>query len=198
MLSSAHSWGCRRGHCARPAAVGCRDAQGTSRVLVVQPVPPRKGHHASHRGFRCVPAVRDLQASTRFYIGASSDFAETSATVRMAGSFSVARCVRLCLANVLAKSQQAIWGTTLYVAYLIVEGVDQFHAEVAERGAEVLSQPLPYLGRRSSEHRTPDGHRIRFGELMVLPADQRWSRRRHRTLCVALGRCARRGSIAMR
>ena len=51
------------------------------------------------------------------------------------------------------------------MAYLIVEGIDQFHAEVAERGAEVLSQPAtePW-GLREFSIRTPDGHRIRFGE----------------------------------
>ena len=72
---------------------------------------------------------------------------------------------RSCSANVLARSQQASWGTTRYVAYLIVEGVDEFHAEVAERGAEVLSQPAtePW-GLREFSIRTPDGHRIRFGE----------------------------------
>jgi predicted enzyme related to lactoylglutathione lyase len=56
-------------------------------------------------------------------------------------------------------------GDHSYVAYLIVEGVDQFHAEVAERGAEVWSPPAtePW-GLREFSIRTPDGHRIRFGE----------------------------------
>src|SRR5207342_2276022 len=56
-------------------------------------------------------------------------------------------------------------GDHSYVAYLIVEGVDQFYTEVAERGAEVLSQPAtePW-GLREFSIRTPDGHRVRFGE----------------------------------
>ena len=56
-------------------------------------------------------------------------------------------------------------GDHSYVAYLIVEGIDQFHAEVAGRGADVLSRPVtePW-GLREFSIRTPDGHRVRFGE----------------------------------
>jgi uncharacterized glyoxalase superfamily protein PhnB len=51
------------------------------------------------------------------------------------------------------------------VAYLIVQGVDQLYEEVSVRGAEVISQPTtePW-GIREFTIRTPDGHRIRFGE----------------------------------
>ena len=52
-----------------------------------------------------------------------------------------------------------------YVAYLIVDGVDQFFEEVSAGGAEVTSELTnePW-GLREFGIRTPDGHRIRFGE----------------------------------
>ncbi|MGH7539544.1 MAG: VOC family protein, partial [Gemmatimonadota bacterium] len=48
-------------------------------------------------------------------------------------------------------------GDHSYVAYLIVEGVDELHEEVSARGAEVLSQPTsePW-GLREFSIRTPD------------------------------------------
>jgi uncharacterized glyoxalase superfamily protein PhnB len=56
-------------------------------------------------------------------------------------------------------------GNHSYVAYLLVEGVDQLYEEVSARGAEVISQPTtePW-GLREFGIRTLDGHRIRFGE----------------------------------
>ena len=76
-------------------------------------------------------------------------------------------------------------GDHSYVAYF-VEGVDQFHAEVAERGAEVLSQPAtePW-GLREFSIRTPDRHRIRFGEpigalLTAIEAGDSWGASRLR------------------
>ena len=51
--------------------------------------------------------------------------------------------------------------------YLLVEGVDQFYQEVSARGVEVISRPTtePW-GLREFSIRTPDGHRIRLGELI--------------------------------
>lgn len=51
------------------------------------------------------------------------------------------------------------------MAYLIVPGVDQLYEEVSLLGVEVISQPTtePW-GLREFSIRTPDGHRIRFGE----------------------------------
>ena len=50
------------------------------------------------------------------------------------------------------------------------EGVDQLYEEVSVRGAEVISQPTtePW-GLREFSIRTPDGHRIRFGEPIGTP-----------------------------
>jgi hypothetical protein len=73
-----------------------------------------------------------------------------------------------------------------------VEGVDQFHEEVSARGAEVLSRPTtdPWSLREFSI-RTPDGHRIRFGE-PILVALGLTSRREGRSGAAAL----LRGTIA--
>jgi uncharacterized glyoxalase superfamily protein PhnB len=56
-------------------------------------------------------------------------------------------------------------GDHSYVAYLVVEGVDALYREVAANGAAVTSEPTtePW-GMREFSVRTPDGHRIRFGE----------------------------------
>jgi uncharacterized glyoxalase superfamily protein PhnB len=56
-------------------------------------------------------------------------------------------------------------GDHSYVAYLVVDGVDQLFEEVFGRGAEVTSEPAtePW-GLREFGIRTPDGHRLRFGE----------------------------------
>jgi uncharacterized glyoxalase superfamily protein PhnB len=56
-------------------------------------------------------------------------------------------------------------GNHSYIAYLLVEGVDRLYEEVSARGAEVISQPATQpWGLREFSIRTPDGHRIRFGE----------------------------------
>jgi uncharacterized glyoxalase superfamily protein PhnB len=56
-------------------------------------------------------------------------------------------------------------GNHSYFVYLTVEGLDQLHEELAARGAPVASEPedQPW-GMREFSVRTPDGHRIRFGE----------------------------------
>lgn len=56
-------------------------------------------------------------------------------------------------------------GDHAYFAYIEVEGIDAFHAEVVARGAETL-KPLrdePW-GMREFGIRTIDGHRMMFGE----------------------------------
>lgn len=55
-------------------------------------------------------------------------------------------------------------GDHSWFAYIEVDGIDDFHATVASKGAEVISpvadQPW---GLREFGIRTADGHRIRFG-----------------------------------
>jgi len=56
-------------------------------------------------------------------------------------------------------------GDHAYFVYLTVEGLDQLHQEFCARGARVISEPedQPW-GLREFSIRTPDGHRMRFGE----------------------------------
>ena len=113
---------------------------------------------------RCVLAVRDLQASTRFYLdvlGFRRDFGDGSD----GWSFLSRDAFKLMLGECPDETPASELGNHSYVAYLIVEGVDRFHEEVSARGAEVVSQPTtePW-GLREFSIRTPDGHRIRFGE----------------------------------
>ena len=113
---------------------------------------------------RCVLAVRDLEASTRFYmevLGFSRDFGDGSD----GWSFLSRDNFKLMLGECPDEKPASEIGNHSYVAYLIVEGVDELHHEVTARGAQVVS-PLesePW-GMKEFSVRTPDGHRIRFGE----------------------------------
>ena len=87
MLSSGHSWSCRRGRCAR---AGRGWLQKTLGVDVKSRSPDAVSPGGTMHGIvdsRCVLAVRDLQASARGFMSTYSDFAGISATVRMAGVF---------------------------------------------------------------------------------------------------------------
>jgi uncharacterized glyoxalase superfamily protein PhnB len=56
-------------------------------------------------------------------------------------------------------------GDHSYFAYVEVDDVDALHAEIAAKGAILLSTPAdkPW-GRREMGVATPDGHRIMFGQ----------------------------------
>lgn len=56
-------------------------------------------------------------------------------------------------------------GDHSYFVHLLVEGIDDLHREFVSRGATTLSAPQdkPW-GLREFSLRTPDGHRITFGE----------------------------------
>ena len=113
---------------------------------------------------RFVLAVRDLDASTRFYVdvlGFQRDFGDGSD----GWSFLSRDAFKVMLGECPDEKPARELGNHSYVAYLIVEGVDQLYEEVSLRGAEVISQPTnePW-GLREFGIRTPDGHRIRFGE----------------------------------
>lgn len=58
-------------------------------------------------------------------------------------------------------------GDHSYFAYLVIEGADQYYAEVVDRGADVTKplQSEPW-GMREFGIRTHDGHRIMFGETL--------------------------------
>lgn len=113
---------------------------------------------------RSVLAVRDLAASTRFYtevLGFTRDFGD--------GSDGWSFLSRDGFQVMLGECRDAVpageLGDHSWFVYLTVEDVDALHDDVARRGAEILS-PLankPW-GLREFSLRTPDGHRIAFGE----------------------------------
>jgi len=113
---------------------------------------------------RCVLAVRDLKKSTEFYIdilGFRRDFGDGSD----GWSFLSRDNFKLMLGECPDEKPASELGNHSYVVYLIVEGLDQLRQEFSKRGAQVISEPRdePW-GLREFGIRTPDGHRIRFGE----------------------------------
>src|SRR5919106_3792257 len=113
---------------------------------------------------RCVLAVRDLAASTRFYIdvlGFTRDFGDGTD----GWSFLSRDNFKVMLGECPNEKPASELGDHSYVAYLIVEDIDALHAELVARGAPTISPPIdePW-GLREFGIRTPDGHRIRFGE----------------------------------
>lgn len=113
---------------------------------------------------RCVLAVRDLGASTRFYVdvlGFQHDFGDSSG----GWSFLSRDAFKLRLGECPGEKPASELGDHSYVAYLLVAELDQLYREVSDRGAQVISPPAsePW-GMREFSVRTPDGHRIRFGE----------------------------------
>jgi len=113
---------------------------------------------------RHVLAVRNLRESTKFYLdvlGCTRDFGDDS------GGWSFLS--RDGFAVMLGECPDAMPASELgdhsYVAYLVVEGIDAFYQDISSRGVKVISPPAnePW-GMREFGIRTPDGHRIRFGE----------------------------------
>ena len=113
---------------------------------------------------RAVLAVRDLAVSTRFYtevLGFQRDFGDGTD----GWSFLSRDTFRVMLGECTDATPAGELGDHSWFVYLTVEDVDGMHAEVASRGAEILSRPAtkPW-GLREFSIRTPDGHRIVFGE----------------------------------
>lgn len=113
---------------------------------------------------RTVLAVRNLRDSTRFYIdvlGFRRDFGDGSD----GWSFLSRDEFKVMLGECPDEKPAIELGNHSYVAYLIVDGIDALHGELASRGAPITSPPQdePW-GLREFGIRTPDGHRIRFGE----------------------------------
>ena len=112
---------------------------------------------------RCVLAVRDLKASTRYYkevLGFSQDPIDAEGW-----SFLTRDNFRVMLGECPNEKSANELGDHSYFAYWNIEGLDQFYREVAARGALVTSEPAdkPW-GLREFGLRTPDGHRITCGE----------------------------------
>ena len=115
-------------------------------------------------GARSVLAVLDLQVSTRYYmdvLGFTRDFGDGSD----GWSFLSRDEFRVMLGECSDATPAGELGDHSWFAYVTVDGVDHLHAAVTGRGAHILSAlaTKPW-GLREFSVRTPDGHRIVFGE----------------------------------
>lgn len=111
---------------------------------------------------RCVLAVQDLATSVDYYtgvLGMTVDFTAPGWAFLSRGSF------RLMLGECTDTVPAHETADHSYFAYVTVEDIDEFYGEVAGKGA-TLQQTLadkPW-GMREFGVRTPDGHRIMFGQ----------------------------------
>ena len=113
---------------------------------------------------RSVLAVRNLKDSTQFYmdvLGFRRDFGDGTD----GWSFLSRDNFKVMLGECADAMPASELGDHSYFVYLIVEGLDQLYDDVSGRGAQVISKPenKPW-GLREFGIRTPDGHRIMFGE----------------------------------
>ncbi len=120
---------------------------------------------------RSVLAVQNLDVSTRFYIevlGFQRDPIDAPGW-----SFISKDSFKLMLGECADEVAAGETGNHSWFVHLIMEGLDDYHDEIASRGADVIDPPSDKKwGLREFVIRTPDGHRIMFGE--PLPED--WGR----------------------
>jgi uncharacterized glyoxalase superfamily protein PhnB len=106
--------------------------------------------------------VKDLAASVAYYrdtLGLALDFETPGWAFLSRGRFQVM------LGECRDAMPAAELGDHSYFAYVTVENIDALHGEYAARGVDFI-QPLadkPW-GMREFGVRTPEGHRIMFGE----------------------------------
>jgi predicted enzyme related to lactoylglutathione lyase len=112
---------------------------------------------------RSVLAVRDLAASTRYW---TSVLGFVRDPIDAPGwSFLSRDTVKLMLGECADEMPAADTGNHSWFIWIGVEDVDALHRDVVQRGGDVI---VP-IGDRSHGHRefvvrTPDGHRVMFGE----------------------------------
>ena len=111
---------------------------------------------------RSVLAVRNLDAAVEYYtgvLGMGIDFTAPGWAFLSRGAF------RLMLGDCADAMPAHETGDHSYFLYVTVEGIDELYEELAGNGA-TFTQPLadkPW-GMREFGIRTPDGHRIMFGQ----------------------------------
>lgn len=111
---------------------------------------------------RCVLAVPNLAASVEFYsrvLGMAIDFTAPGWAFLSRGSF------RLMLGECADAVPAHATGDHSYFAYVTVEGIDEFYDELVHHGVTLIQKlaDKPW-GMREFGIRTPDGHRIMFGQ----------------------------------
>ena len=121
---------------------------------------------------RSVLAVRDLEASTRYYVdvlGFGLDPIDAPGW-----SFLSRDSIRLMLGECTDEVPASETGNHSWFLHIMVEDLDEFYREVRDKGADVV---VP-LGNRSHGHgefvvQTPDGHRILFAEPLAWIRERR-------------------------
>ncbi|MEO5857661.1 MAG: VOC family protein [Pyrinomonadaceae bacterium] len=113
---------------------------------------------------RHVLAVKDLAVSAAYFkdqLGFDLDFTAPGWEFLSFGDFKV----------MLGECSDALWahetGDHSWFAHALVENVDEVYQEIVGRGADINStiRTQPW-GIREFTVKTPDGHRIAFGQLM--------------------------------
>jgi uncharacterized glyoxalase superfamily protein PhnB len=122
------------------------------------------GQMAHMLNSRSVLAVRDLKVSTRYYmdvLGFTRDFGDGSD----GWSFLSREGFKVMLGECTDATPAGELGDHSYFAYVLVEGVDELYQELSRRKAGINSAlaTKPW-GLREFGVKTPDGHRIMFGE----------------------------------
>lgn len=113
---------------------------------------------------RCVLAVRNLKESTQFYIDVLG-FQRDPIDGGEWWSFLTRDSFKLMLGECPDEKPAGELGNHSYFVYLTVEGLDQLYRELSSRGVSEISAPEnKSWGLREFRIRTPDGHRITFGE----------------------------------
>ncbi len=122
-------------------------------------MPDRHVVHTRH-----VLAVKNLATSATYFqkqLGFEHDFSAPGWEFLSFGAFKV----------MLGECADALWahetGDHSYFAHALVENIDEVYAELRERGADI-TQPIankPW-GLREFSVKTPDGHRITYGQVI--------------------------------
>ena len=113
---------------------------------------------------RLVLAVRNLEASTRFYVDI---LGFTHHQVDAPGwSFLSRDTFTVMIGECPDEKPASELGDHSYVGYLLVEGVDELRQELFARGARATEPENKPWGLREFGLRTPDGHRFTVGERM--------------------------------
>ena len=113
--------------------------------------------------FRCVLAVQNLTRSTQFYVDVLG-FREEPVDAK-GWRFISKDSFKLMLGECADEVPASAVGNHSWFARVLVDGLDEYFADVSARGAEVLSKPADRAyGFREFVIRTPDGHRLMFAE----------------------------------
>ena len=120
----------------------------------------RKTVHTRH-----VLAVKNLVTSSDYFVdrlGFEQDFTAPGWEFLSFGNFKV----------MLGECIDALWahetGDHSYFAHCLVENVDEVYIELMDRGADIIHRigDKPW-GLREFSVKTPDGHRITFGQVIA-------------------------------